>query len=83
MGFWDFLFVCSSLNSARKRRGLNAGNNGYSNYNRGYSDGYYSAYSDRSFDNDCDCGYCSDHDYYCEDNHYDHYDDYDDDNGDW
>lgn len=70
MGFFDILLGLALLNnSGSKKRRVDSGYNGYSNYNRGYSDGYYDAYSDRSFDNDCDCGYCSDHDYddrYCD-----------------
>ena len=68
MGFFDVLLGLAVLNSFNRKRN-NSSNNNYNTYNKGYNDGYYDAYNDRSFDNDCDCGYCSDHDYddrYCD-----------------
>lgn len=63
MGFFDILLGLAVLSGTSRNRKNNSTANNYNNYNNGYSDGYYDAYSDRNFDNDCDCGYCSDHDY--------------------
>lgn len=63
MGFFDILLGLAVLSGNSRNRKNNSNTSNYNSYNRGYSDGFYDAYSERSFDNDCDCGYCSDHDY--------------------
>ena len=64
MGLFDILIGAAILNDLSKKRENKSFDNifGSSSYNRGDSDGYDDAWHDREFDNECDCGYCSDHD---------------------
>ena len=63
MGLFDILIGAAILNDLSKKHERKSSDSifGGSSYNRGYSDGY-DAWHDREFDNECDCGYCSDHD---------------------
>ena len=60
MGFLDILIGAAILNDLSKKRESKSSDSifGSSSYNDGYDD----AWHDREFDNECDCGYCSDHD---------------------
>lgn len=66
MGLFDILIGAAILNDLSKKHEKKSSDSifGGSTYNRGYSDGdgYDDAWHDREFDNECDCGYCSDHD---------------------
>ena len=62
MGFFDILLGVAILDSLSDKKRSRSGNFGISSYDQGYSDGYDDAWHDREFDNECDCGYCSDHD---------------------
>ena len=59
MGLFDILIGAAILNNLSKKRESRSSDNifGSSTYNRGNDDPWH----DREFDNDCDCGYCSDH----------------------
>lgn len=61
MGFFDVLLGVALLDSMQKNK--RQSNNSPSFWGSNSSHNDYSAYSDRSLDDDCDCGYCSDHDY--------------------
>ena len=64
MGLFDILIGAAILNDLTKKRENKSSGSifGSSNYNRGYNDGYDDACNDILFDDDCDCGYCEDHD---------------------
>lgn len=62
MGFFDILLGVALLDSLSNNKKKHSSNDGFGSYNRGYNDGYNDACSDRLFDDDCDCGYCEDHD---------------------
>ena len=56
MGFFEVLFGMAVLNDMTKRRETKSSD---SFFGSSYNDPWH----DREFDNECDCGYCSDHDY--------------------
>lgn len=62
MGFFDILLGVLLLDSISDNRKEQSSSDGFGSYNRGYNDGYNDACSDRLLDDDCDCGYCEDHD---------------------
>lgn len=63
MGFFDILLGFAILDNLNDRKKQSHSDSFSSrSYDRGYSDGYDDAWHDREFDNECDCGYCSDHD---------------------
>ena len=64
MGLFDILIGVAILNDLSKKDEKKSSDSifGGSTYNRGYSDGYDDAWHNCKFDNECDCGYCSDHD---------------------
>lgn len=57
MGILDALFGPSIFGGSQKSKSSSS----FWGSNESYND--YGAYSDRSLDDECDCGYCSDHDY--------------------
>lgn len=63
MGLFDILIGTAILNdlSKKKERKPSVRIFGSSEYNRCYSEGYDDAWYDREFDNECDCGHCSNH----------------------
>ena len=61
MGLFDVLFGVALLDSMQKNKRQSNKSSSFWGSNESYND--YGAYSDRSLDDDCDCGYCSDHDY--------------------
>ena len=62
MGFFDILLGVALLDSLSNNKKKQPRNDSFESYNCGYNDGYNDACSDRLFDDDCDCGYCEDHD---------------------
>lgn len=61
MGFFDVLLGVALLDSMQKNKRQSNNSSSFWGSNSSHND--YSAYSDRTLDDDCDCGYCSDHDY--------------------
>ena len=61
MGLFDVLLGVALLDSMQKNKRQSNNSPSFWGSNESYND--YGAYSDRSLDDDCDCGYCSDHDY--------------------
>lgn len=62
MGFFDILLGVAILDSLSDRKKQSRTDSFGSSYDRGNDDGYNDACSDRLLDDDCDCGYCDDHD---------------------
>ena len=62
MGLFDILLGVALLDSMSNNRKKQSDNDSFGSYNRGYNDGYNDACSDRLLDDECDCGYCEDHD---------------------
>ena len=58
---FDVLLGVALLDSMQKNKRQSNNSSCFWGSNDSYND--YGAYSDRSLDDDCDCGYCSDHDY--------------------
>ena len=61
MGLFDVLLGVALLDSMQKNKRQSNNSSSFWGSNDSYND--YGAYSDRSLDDDCDCGHCSDHDY--------------------
>ena len=59
MGLFDILIGAAILNNLSKKSERKSSDSifGSSTYNSGNNDPWH----DREFDNECDCGYCSDH----------------------
>ena len=59
MGLFDILIGAAILNDLSKNKERKTSDSifGSSTYNSGNNDSWH----DREFDNECDCGYCSDH----------------------